>query len=179
METKKILKWEVFGFLFIALAGSLLHFCFEWSGCFVPFALYCAVNESVWEHLKLGFWPGFFFALYEYAIWGKRVRNFIPAKVLALYILPISIIVLFYSYTSIIGTHILLLDIVIFIASVALAQYVSYKVMTLAKDYSAYEKTAIILLAVITLAFCLFTYFPPRMELFLDPRTGYPGIPCL
>jgi hypothetical protein len=155
--------------------GSLLHFCFEWSGSFAPLALFCAVNESVWEHLKLGFWPGLFFAFLEYFLFGKRVNNFWVAKVLSLYIIPISIIVLFYSYTAVLGRHTLALDILIFVFSIALAQFISYSLMSSEKDYSAFNKVALILLAVLTLAFSLFTYFPPKLELFLDPRTGNLG----
>lgn len=177
LDNKSIFKWEISGILFITLIGSLLHFCFEWSGNFAPLALFCAVNESVWEHLKLGFWPGLFFALIEYVIWGKRVNNFLTAKVLSLYIIPITITVLFYSYTTVSGRHNLILDILIFVLSIALAQLISYRILTSEKDYTTFEKTALILLAVLTLAFSLFTFFPPKLEIFLDPRTGNPGIP--
>jgi hypothetical protein len=172
-----IFPWEVSGFFFIIIIGTLLHFCFEWSGRFPPSALFCAVNESVWEHLKLGFWPSLAFTLFEYILWGKNVNNFIVGKVLSLYIIPIAITVLFYSYTAILGRHTLPLDILIFVLSVLLAQFISYRVMTFEKDYSTLNKTALILLALLILAFSLFTYFPPKLELFLDPRTDKPGIP--
>jgi hypothetical protein len=41
----------------IVLAGSALHFAFDWSGHWLPLALIAAVNESVWEPMKLAFWP--------------------------------------------------------------------------------------------------------------------------
>jgi hypothetical protein len=177
LDRKTIFKWEAFGFFFIIIIGTLLHFCFEWSGRFPPSALFCAVNESVWEHLKLGFWPCLAFTLFEYILWGKNVNNFIVGKVLPLYIIPIAITVLFYSYTAILGRHTLPLDILIFVLSVLLAQFISYKVMTSYKDYSPLNKTALVLLAILTLAFSLLTYFPPELKPFLDPRTGKPGIP--
>jgi hypothetical protein len=176
LNIKAVFKWEVFGFFFILLIGSLLHFCFEWSGRCVPLALFCAVNESVWEHLKLGFWPGLFFALLEYVLWGKRGANFLVAKTLSLYIMPILTIILFYSYTAILGTHVLWIDLSIFVVSVLLAQYISFQVIISEKNYSSLNKAAFIMLTVLTLAFSLFTYFPPKLELFIDPRTGKPGI---
>lgn len=177
MKYSTVMKWEVTGLFFILTIGTLLHFCFEWSGRLAPLALFCAVNESVWEHLKLGFWPGLFFAAFEYAFWGYKANNFLFAKALSLYIMPIVIIVLFYGYTAILGTHLLALDISIFAISVLLAQFISFQVIVLQKDCSYLNKIALTMLLGLTLAFSLFTYLPPRFELFFDPRTGKAGIP--
>ena len=62
-RTRDIIRWELIGAVFIVLAGSALHFVFAWTGGWRPVALVAAVNESIWEHLKLAFWPGFFWAL--------------------------------------------------------------------------------------------------------------------
>ena len=177
MSNKAIFKWEAYGFLFITLIGSLMHFCFEWSGGFMPLALFCAVNESVWEHLKLGFWPAFFFAVIEYVSWGKNSRNFIVAKTISLYMIPVVISAIFYGYTGILGRNFLFLDISSFVLAVLIAQFVSCRLITDSRDHSQYNKTAIIFLAALTLAFCLLTYFPPDLKPFLDPHTGKPGIP--
>jgi hypothetical protein len=53
---KTALRWELAGIVSIILAGSTLHFAFEWANYWRPAALIAAVNESTWEHLKLGFW---------------------------------------------------------------------------------------------------------------------------
>ncbi|MGE5677850.1 MAG: DUF6512 family protein [Pseudomonadota bacterium] len=177
MNKKALLKWEAYGFLFITLAGSLMHFCFQWSGSFLPLALFCSVNESVWEHLKLGFWPAFFLAVFEYICWGRPLRNFIVAKTISLYMIPIVITAFFYGYTCILGRNYLFIDISCFVLAVLIAQYISYKLIISPKDYSRYSKTALKFLAALTLAFCLLTYFPPDLEPFLDPHTGKPGIP--
>ncbi|HWQ30036.1 MAG TPA: DUF6512 family protein [Negativicutes bacterium] len=177
MNNNTIFKWEAYGFFFITLIGSLMHFCFEWSGGFVPLALLCAVNESVWEHLKLGFWPAFFLAALEYISWGKTTRNFIVAKTVSLYMIPIAITAIFYGYTCILGRNFLFLDISSFVLAVLMAQYISYRMITSSKDCSRYNKAALIFLAALTLAFCLLTYFAPDLKPFLDPHTGKPGIP--
>jgi hypothetical protein len=52
---KSILRWELGGIAFVVILGSVLHFAFEWSGRAIPIGPIAAVNESVWEHLKLGF----------------------------------------------------------------------------------------------------------------------------
>lgn len=177
MNYSTVLKWEITGFFFIMIIGTMLHFCFEWGGRSTPLALFCAVNESVWEHLKLGFWPGIFFALIEYAFWGNKTNNFLTAKTLSLYIMPIVLVVLFYSYTAILGTHILTIDILIFAISVLVAQFISFQVIVSEIDCSALSKTALIMLIALTLIFSLLTYFPLKLELFLDPRTHKAGLP--
>ena len=51
------LKTFLSRFLFISVLGVLLHFTYEWSGDNPIVALFSAVNESTWEHLKLLFFP--------------------------------------------------------------------------------------------------------------------------
>lgn len=177
MDSKKIIRKEFIGFILITIVGSLLHFCFEWGGSFKPLALFCAVNESVWEHLKIGFWPAFFYALYEYFSFGRKKQNFWIAKAAALYIIPLTIIIVFYLVEAIIGTHILWLDIAMFVAAIALSQFVSYRIITSKNDYSRYKGISIIMIVILTTAFSLFTFFPPKLELFKNPHTGTYGIP--
>jgi len=100
---KSILRWELEGIVFIVVLRSVLHFAFEWSGRWIPIAPIAAVNESVWEHLKLGFWPALVYAALEYSRFGKSVKNFFFAKTLGIYLIPIIIVVLYYSYTAILG----------------------------------------------------------------------------
>ena len=76
MNRRTVRSWETIGVLFIVLAGSALHFVFEWTGYWRPVAWLAAVNESVWEHFKLAFWPSLFFAVVEYAAIRKSANNF-------------------------------------------------------------------------------------------------------
>ena len=46
----------VFAALASAVLGALWHFGYDWFPCALT-ALLCPVNESVWEHLKLLFFP--------------------------------------------------------------------------------------------------------------------------
>jgi hypothetical protein len=52
---KSIVKLELIGVAFIAFLGTALHFTYELSGRNIMVAPFSAVNESVWEHLKLVF----------------------------------------------------------------------------------------------------------------------------
>ena len=54
--------WQLAGFGFTALAGTLLHFLYDWTGQTTWSALISGVNESTWEHMKLLYVPLFLFA---------------------------------------------------------------------------------------------------------------------
>ena len=176
-STKKLILYlEILGIFFISLSGSALHFVFEWSGEWPPLALIAAVNESVWEHLKLAFWPGMIYSLVVYPFLKRKAKNFWTAKTAGLYAMPIVIIIMFYSYLAIAGKSNLAYDISTFILAVSAGQLLSYHLMM--KDIHQRSVTiiAVALLLLITAAFCLFTFFPPKFPLFRDFVTGKYGI---
>jgi len=49
----KLFKFELLGFVFCCILGTLSHFFYDWSGQNIIVGMFCPVNESVWEHLKL------------------------------------------------------------------------------------------------------------------------------
>lgn len=173
---EKVLKWETSGILFIILVGSLLHFVYALSGYWMPLAIIAAVNESVWEHLKLGIWPPLFFAVIEYKWIRKEINNFLIAKTLASYVIPLSIVLLFYGYTAVTGENFLFMDIAIFIIAVVLGQIASFTILTtktLGKTWFILAVTGLFTLMILT---PLFTFAPPRHPLFRDSLTGTYGL---
>ena len=52
---KAIPCWQMAGMIFTSVFGTFLHFLFDLTGGGVAAALVSAVNESIWEHLKLLF----------------------------------------------------------------------------------------------------------------------------
>lgn len=55
MESYRKLILKLIGMIFIIFLGSMLHFTFELSGRNPLVSVFSAVNESVWENLKLAF----------------------------------------------------------------------------------------------------------------------------
>lgn len=103
----EVFLFELFGALIISITGSLLHFVYDWSKEYKPLALISAVNESTWEHLKIAFWPALIYSVVEYLLISNITNNFIISKAACLLVIPISIVILFYSYTAIIGHNFL------------------------------------------------------------------------
>ena len=76
MDTRAAIAWEALGFFFILGMGALLHVVYVWSGNSPFVAPFAAVNESVWEQLKLAFWPAALWTLCERAPLKTRVNSF-------------------------------------------------------------------------------------------------------
>jgi len=175
-ERKFVLTCELAGIVFIVILGSLLHFTFELSGHQPVVGVFSAVNESVWEHLKLGFWPALLYAIIEYRYIKKSTDNFLFAKTAGIYLIPIIITILFYSYTAILGESVLVIDILTFVIAVIVGQLVSYKSLTYRKLPDVSNKISLVALVLLGVAFVLFTFYPPHLPIFRDPITGEYGI---
>jgi len=165
----------MYGILSIFLAGALLHFAFDLSGGLRPLALIAAVNESVWEHLKIGFWPAFVWTVIEFFVFGKRTRNFLFAKGVAFTGQSLLITGIYYAAVSA-GIENLAVDITNFFVSIAVAQIVSYRLNLVQKRSAALRITGVLLVIINLAGFSMLTYFAPQCPVFKDPVSGGYGI---
>ena len=155
------------GILSVSLLGTLLHFTYRWSGRHPLIGLIAPVNESVWEHMKLLFFPMLLFGLGS--LKGEtdacRISAFHAGLLMGTLLMP----VLYYSYTSALGHSILAVDITIFYICV-IAAFLIYRGLSgscLLEKYSHVTSMAVFLLLI---CFLLFTYFPPGFSIFKDPE---------
>lgn len=176
MGNNKLKKLEICGVFFIFICGTLLHFVYQWSNKSVVSILFGAVNESVWEHVKIFALPYAAWAIIELAFSIAYFRQFVVAKVFGLYLLSGLIISFFYLYTSVIGTSILWLDILSVFVWICVSQWFSYKLTTDAKDFRHLFPFALGLLFLFGAMYFCFTAVPPHIDLFKDPITGMYGV---
>ncbi|PVX26902.1 MAG: hypothetical protein CW691_00020 [Candidatus Bathyarchaeum sp.] len=172
-ENRVIWRYEWVGMVFIMLLGGLLHFTFEMSGFNPVVGAFSAVNESVWEHLKLGFWPAVLYAAIEYRQIRKQTNNFFVAKTVVPYTVIVVVTAIFYSYTSITGESIFLIDITSFFVAVIMGQYLSYRLLIRDKLADWTEKLALALCVMLGILFVVFTFYPPELSPFQDPSGDY------
>ena len=176
LNERAILRYELLGILFIILLGSMLHFTFELSGYNSIVGVFSAVNESVWEHLKLGFWPAILYMLIEYRFIKKEGNNFFLAKTVVPYAIAAIIPAIFYSYTSITGESIFMIDILSFIVAVIIGQYLSYRILIYKQLSAKLELVALAAMHLLAFLFIVFTFAPPHLPPFQDPISGAYGI---
>jgi hypothetical protein len=174
---RSALRWELIGVAVIFLLGSALHFVFELSGGWAPVGVIAAVNESVFEHLKLTFWPTVLYAAITYRLLKYSTNNFIIAKTAAVYAMPLVIIVLYYAYTTLTGIENVFIDIFIFLVAVACGQLADYRILKLTPLPTWLKWLSLALLVILALVYGLFTYYPPHVPFFMDSVTSTYGIP--
>lgn len=175
LRRKNVLRWQILSVIWVLVVGTLLHFTYEWSGESLIVGAFSAVNESVWEHLKLGYWSMILFCLIEYPFIKEYSNNYFFAKATAIFAMNLFIVWFFYSYTALTGNHSLLLDVAAYIIGAVIYGIVSYKIMI--KEHSIkLNKLGLILLVIFGTLFILFTYFPPKLPIFKDLQTGSYGV---
>jgi hypothetical protein len=173
---KNILIWQIAGAGSLLIVGSLLHFAYEWSGNSPIVGVFSAVNESVWEHLKLGFWSLFLYSAVEYWFIRRKTHNYLAAKAAGILTLQIFIVAFFYIYTAIAREEIFILDILSYVVGCVLCQMVSYRILRTAKPVNPLNAAGILVLALHAIALGVFTFMPPKLPIFRDAGTGGYGI---
>lgn len=164
------------GFAFTAVVGTLLHFLFDWTGGNVVVAIFSAVNESIWEHLKLLFYPMVTFAVIEYSFWGKEIGSFWCIKLMGMLIGLILIPVVYYTYTGILGVKLDWFNITIFFLAAAVAYWAETKFFQRGYTCRLDAKLAVVLICLIGTVFTIFTFAPLNIPFFQDPLTGSYGL---
>jgi hypothetical protein len=177
VKTEKVRTFEIVGTIRIILLGSALHFTFELSYNNRFVGIFSAVNESVWEHMKLAFWPSILWMLITIIPLRNSVNNYFVAKAVGTYVMVFLIPATFYSYTSFTGESIFLIDIAIFVVAIVVGQFFSYRLFNYKKLPSSAAIIAIIALVMLAAAFVLFTFYPPHVAIFRDSITNQYGIP--
>lgn len=171
----RLRRWELGGFLFTCAAGTLLHFAYEWSGENAVVGAFSAVNESVWEHMKLLFFPLFAAALAEMAAVGDHFKGFWTAKAAGIGLGLLVIPAVHYTYTGALGVSVMWVDIALFYVAAAAAFLAETPLLLRQRQRSGgAQMAAMLLLWALALLFVFFTYYPPHIPLFRDPTTmGY------
>lgn len=167
--------WQFAGFALTALAGTLLHFLYDWTSGSILTAAFSSTNESTWEHMKLLFFPMFIFALVQSRFFREH-DNFwyvkLSGSVTGLLLIPI----LFYTYNGAFGKSPDWVNIAIFFISAAAAFLLEAWLFKKDKLRCKGQRYAFGIICLIGVLFVVYTFFTPRIPLFYDPLTGTYGI---
>ena len=172
---RTVFLWELVGFGVTSLAGTLLHFLYDWLGEASWIAPFSGVNESTFEHMKLMFWPMLFYAVFE-SFFFREYKSFWCVKLRGTLIGLALIPLIFYTWGGVIGKPPDLVNISIFFVSAAIAYLYQARALNNSDTVCASSRRAKLLFAVIALMFVIFTFKTPRLAIFKDPLTGQYGI---
>ena len=172
---KSLSFWQFAGFVLTGVVGTLLHFLYDWTDS-VFVALFSAVNESIWEHMKLLFFPMLIFALIESRYFAKDYENFWCAKLVGILAGLAVIPAMYYTYTGAFGVSADWFNILIFYIAAAVSYIIETRLIKSEKVFCLSPTAAIVILFLITVLFMIFTFTPPKIPLFQDPITRAYGL---
>ncbi len=156
-------------YLFVAGLGTLLHFTYEWSGNNPVVGLFSATNESVWEHLKLIYFPMLVLTLWD-LLTTKVEDGFLLKRIISILVGMIFTVVVFYTVLGITGEIIDWFNIGTYLVAMALVLFFDKRLNVEVTPYSRY--TAIAIFAFILVAFFTFTFKSPEVGLFYAFKPG-------
>jgi hypothetical protein len=159
-------RLEFYGAVFIVALGSLLHFTYKAADQAWWVGIFSAMDESVWEHLKLAFWPGAIWTLSLRLTPISRPKNFWAGRAASLLLMPLAIALGFYGYTAVLGSHSLILDLALFVASVACGQAAAVGVYSGSPLGRGFEAAALMLVLFTLAAFSTLSFIKPDIPLF-------------
>ena len=160
--------------IIICIIGTLLHFTYEESNHNKVVGIFSAVNESVWEHIKIALTPTILLTM----ILGYKdfvLNSFFPTFLISLLTIIILIPLLFYSYTHFTKKSILVIDVICFYITVTVSQLVYDTLLNL--SYSqVINYISFIGILVVLIFYLLLTLLPIKNDLFKDPITKKYGV---
>lgn len=164
---KHLKRYTIIGIVFVLITRTLAHFIYDWSGKNYIVGLFTPINESVWEHMKLLFFPMLIYSIILISKFYKKYSCITSALFFGILAGVFLIPLFYYTYTYILGKNIFILDLTIFILSIFIAFWLSYK-LTLSCWLKPYTPLLCILICVLFSCFLLFTYRHPDIAIFQD-----------
>ena len=163
---KSISVWQMIGFVFTGVLGTLLHFLYDWTGQNPVVGAFSAVNESIGEHMKLLYFPMVVFAVWEYFVLGKDHTGFWWVKLLGTTLGLILIPGIYYTYTGALGVKADWFNIAIFFIVAAVVFWAETKFLQRGLLRWGYSLFPFGVLVAMGIAFVMLTFSPPKLPLF-------------
>ncbi|MGG5461240.1 DUF6512 family protein [Clostridium sp. B9] len=171
-------KWILKGIPILFIIGAIMHSAYDLSKNNLIVGLFCAVNESIWEHLKMVLIPVIlWWVIYYYFKCSKYSINknkWFQSALIALITSLITIPMLYYFYTQAFGVELIVVDIIILLLAIIFGQLLGLHIYRHGKGVNS---IIIIMIFVALIAmFMIFTFYPPQIPLFKDSISGSYGI---
>lgn len=156
--------------LLTILLGSALHFLYTWMPNGVT-ALFSPISESLWEHVKILFWPYLLAAL-----WLNRGRpGGMRPWCLTLLLMCALMLILGFGYHILLDGRAMWVDIALYCLLMILGFWLPSR---FSGPFSGFLWLLPCLLAgALAVAIGLFTLWPPRLLLFADLSLGKAWLP--
>lgn len=171
---KYLKHYTIIGIIFVIITGTFAHFLYDWTGNNPIVGLFTPINESIWEHMKLLFFPMLIYSLIMILKFHWKYPCITSALCFGILVGAFLIPLFYYTYTFILNKNVFILDIGTFIASIIIAFWLSYK-LTLSCRLESYTSLLCIIVCLLFVCFLVFTYRPPNITIFQNPTISKAG----
>ncbi len=168
-ERKRIKTTELIAFITASILGIIFHFLYDWTGQIRFIGFFVPVSESIWEHLKLIFYPIAIVSLAEYYLCKVCTPDFLCIKVRSIWLGMLSTVVIFYTYVGVWGGVIEWLNIVVYFIAMTIAYCFSCKRLIHSGQIKNTPVLCIISFVVVAILFMIFSLYPPAIGIFTVP----------
>ena len=169
---KKFLKAEIGGILFVIAFSVFLQNLHSLCNRELIGIIFGSVNNSIWEICKTLLMPYLIWSMLELIAFKPAFRKFVVSKIISLYFLAVSYILL----CLILSSSDYMLKFTFSLVCVSTASFISFKLLYshLKIDFLFYPAFFLFLLFIAL--YCSFTPFPPKCSIFIDEATSLYGI---
>ena len=157
----------------IFILSTLFHSLYNYLPCFLT-SIIVPVNESIFEHMKMIFTSYMFYLLIKILFNKKHENNLISSFVIASLFNIVIFLIIYIPIYLLFGEK-LVVNLILYFITILISNYLMYKIQN-KKINSKINKYSVYIIPLVYIVFTLFTYFPLKNMLFLDPTTNTYGI---
>lgn len=159
--------------IILGIAAVFSHIAYNLSGNKLIIGLFNPINEScIWEHLKLMFFPLLLWWTVVYLINNKKLEiplnTWIVSAAISLFVAPLSVVFLYYSYTGALGIESVFIDILLVFVCYFVALCVASHFLKYSSPNKGIAVLSVAVIVIILIAFVVFTINPPKLPIFYD-----------
>lgn len=177
MKTKKFLLMEILGAIVVSAMAVIFHNLYELTDRNFYVGLISATNESVFEHIKIIFFPYLIWSIIEFFLLKPRdSKKFVTVKLIVLCVISCLVVVFYYTYVGVIGYNIMAVDIGSAFAYVIIGFVWSYFWITSKRYSSRLFLFSIFIFVVFLLGLLYYSINPPKIPLFYDTENEIYGM---
>ncbi len=167
----KVYQW--IGIVVVCILSVPFHFLYEWLGENTVVGLFFPINESIWEHLKLVFWPLLVWWILGYIIFKHRKdldsKKWFTAAAFSIMFSMIFIVAWYYTWVYALHVESSIIDIGSLFIAVPIAQLIAIHLYKVVTPRTLYLILSIVLLMLFSGMFIWFTLNTPDLPLFIPP----------
>ena len=165
------MHFMIISIIFISIFGTAAHFLYDFFNHNKFVGLFCAVNESTWEHMKICLTPTIIWSFIDCIMYGNNLNYFL-AKFISLSVIVFLMPIMFYSYKFLFKRNSVFYNISSFYIVVIVSQLLFFNLIKLNIINNLIVILSCVGIFIILICYFLFTFKPPRNFLFRDPITN-------